>query len=269
MVHTSHVTSAEPVQVDRLGEVGPVVLFLSGLNTHGNLWRPWMEPLAAGKRVMAVTPAGFAGVEAAGLEHGFCERLVPALSRLLAAEEAQGATVVGHSLGGLIALMLARAEPKRVESVLVVDSLPYLAETFMPGAAPWQAAQQAGAVVQWMLDGNRRVQLLATLTSSPSFLTTLEAWSDASDQATSMTAFTETLSTDFRQELKDITQPITVLAAWHPSMGVSQAQRESLFMEQYAQAPNVRILVAENSRHFIMIDQPHAFDAALATVLDQ
>ena len=88
MVHTSHVTSAEPMQVDRLGEAGPVVLFLSGLNTHGNLWRPWMESLAAGKRLMAVTPAGFAGVEAAGLEHGFCERLVPALSRLLAAEEA-------------------------------------------------------------------------------------------------------------------------------------------------------------------------------------
>ena len=165
--------------------------------------------------------------------------------------------------------MLARAEPKRVGSVLVVDSLPYLAETFMPGATPWQAAQQAGAVVQWMLDGNRRVRLLATLTSSPSFLTTLEAWSDASDRATSMTAFKEILSTDFRQELKDITQPITVLAAWYPAMSITKAQRESLFMEQYAQAPNVRILVVENSSHFIMIDQPQAFDAALATVLDQ
>ncbi len=269
MVFVSTRKAAEPFQVKRLGEAGPVVLFLSGLNTHGNLWHPWMESLAASKRVIAVTPAGFAGVEVAGLEHGFFERLIPALSRLLAAEGAQGVTVVGHSLGGLIALMLARAEPERVGSLLVVDNLPYLADLFMPGATPAQAAQQAAALVQWMLDGNRRVRLLATLTSSPSFLTTLEVWSDASDLATSITAFKEILSTDFRQALKDITQPITVLAAWHPAMSASKAQRESLFIEQYAKAPNVRILVVENSRHFIMIDRPHAFDAALATVLDQ
>ena len=237
------IKAAEPMQVERLGEAGPVVLFLSGLNTHGNLWHPWMESLAAGKRVIAVTPAGFAGVEVAGLEHGFFERLIPALSRLLAAEGAQGATVVGHSLGGLSALMLARAEPERVGSVLVVDSLPYLADLFMPGATPWQAAQQAAAVVQWMLDGNRLVRLLATLTSSPSFLTTLEVWSDASDRATSMTAFKEMLSTDFRPALKEITQPITVLAAWHSAMGISKAQRESLYTAQYANAPNGSILV--------------------------
>ena len=265
------VFASEPFQVDRIGEEGQVVLFLSGLNTHGNLWRPWMESLAAGKRVIAVTPAGFAGVEAAGLEHGFFERLLPALTRLLATLGAQGATVVGHSLGGLITLMLARAEPERVGSVLAVDSLPYLAGLYMPDATPAQAAWQAETLVQLIDVMYRRepVKLLSPLTLSLSFLATLEAWCNASDRATSMTAFREALSTDFRPALKEVTQSITVLAASHPTMGVSRAQLESLCAAQYAQASNARILIVENSRHFIVIDRPHAFDAALATVLDE
>ncbi len=43
----SNPVAAQTVAVDRLGEAGPVVLFLPGLNCHGDLWRPWMEPLAA------------------------------------------------------------------------------------------------------------------------------------------------------------------------------------------------------------------------------
>lgn len=263
--------TAEPMEVDRLGDAGPVVLFLSGLNTHGNLWRPWMESLASGKRLIAVTPAGFAGVETAGLEHGFFERLLPALSGLLAEEGVQGATVVGHSLGGLIALMLARAEPERVGSILAVDTLPYLGGLYMPDATPAEAAWRAETLVQ-LIDGLYRrepTKLLSHLTLSSSFLSTLEAWCEASDRVTSMTAFREALATDFRPALKDVTQPVTVLAAWHPAMGISQAQSESLYAAQYAEAPNVRILFVGNSRHFIMIDRPDAFDAALATVLDQ
>ncbi len=129
-------------------------------------------------------------------------------------EQAQGATVVGHSTGGLGALMmLAYDEPA------LVGRLPLLAEMLLPGATPEQAAAQASRLAQRMRSlpdeayRARQDMTLTTYTKSPSFLSTLQAWSNASDRATATTAFQEALATDFRPALPDIAQPVLVLAA--------------------------------------------------------
>lgn len=266
----------QPMRIDELGEAGPPVLFLPGLNSHADVWRPWAEELATaepGHRVFLVTPAGFAGVTPYKLADGFHAGLLPGLSALLEAEDLRDLTVIGHSAGGLVALMLAQREPERVGSVLVVDSLPFLAGLFMPGTTPQQAVDQAAAMAQQMGESSesayreQQAMTLPTYAKTASFLPTLQAWSADSDRATSIAAFKDTLATDFRPALPDITQPVLVLAAWDAAMGVPKAHIDSLYATQYAGLPNGSVRIVENSFHFVMVDQPAALDTALAEAL--
>lgn len=268
--------AGQPMRIDELGEAGAPVVFLPGLNSHADVWRPWAEELAtaeSGHRVFLITPAGFAGVTPYKLADGFHAGLLPGLSALLEAEDLRDLTVIGHSAGGLVALMLAQREPERVGSVLVVDSLPFLAGLFMPGATPQQAVDQATAMAQQMAESSesayreQQAMTLPTYAKTASFLPTLQAWSADSDRATSIAAFKDTLATDFRPALPDITQPVLVLAAWDAAMGVPKAHIDSLYATQYAGLPNGSVRVVENSFHFVMVDQPAVVDAALAEAL--
>ena len=260
------------LEVERQG-TGPVVLFLGGLNVHGEVWRPWADALAADHRVLIVTPAGFAGVAPTEREGGFLATHVAALRRLLAAEEATDAVVVGHSAGGVAALLLAAAEPERVGRVLVVDSLPFLAEMFLPGATPAQARQQAEALAQrslalaedaYLAETERTV---ANSAKSASFLERLRGWAAASDRATAVSAFEELLGTDYRRMLSSVRQPVLVLVAWDRTMPIAKESIETLYSRQYAGLPAGEVRVVENALHFLMIDQPAAFESALAAVL--
>ena len=270
----------QPLRIEKLGdgrqgERQPVV-FIPGLNSHADVWRPWAETLASadpGHRVFLLTPAGFAGVEPYQLADGFHAGLLPGLAAVLEAEDLRDATVVGHSAGGLVALMLARQVPSRVGSVLVVDALPFLAGLFMPGATPEQAVGEAATVAEQMTTASEEAYLgqqlmaLARYTKTRSFLPTLEAWVAASDRPTAIAAFRDTLAADFRPALPDIAQPVLVLAAWDAAMGVPKSHIESLYASQYETLPNGRVRVVEDSFHFVMVDQPAAFDAALAEAL--
>ena len=264
------------MRIDQLGDGGQPVLFIPGLNSHADLWRPWADELASSKsgyRAFLITPAGFAGVEPYKLADGFHAALLPGLSALLEAEDLQDVTVVGHWAGGLVALMLARREPERIRSVLAVDSLPFLAGLFMPGSTPQQAEGQAAAMPKQMAESSesayreQQAMMLPTYTKTSSFLPTLQAWSAESDRATSIAAFKDTLATDFRPALAEVTQPVLVLAAWDPSMGVPKDHIESLYVTQYGGLPDGSVRIVEDSFHFVMIDQPAAFGTALAEAL--
>ena len=249
------------------------MVFLPALNTHRDLWRRWAERLAVSHRVLVVSPAGFPGGPPPSLAIGFYAGLVPALADMLAREEAGAATLVGSSIGGLLALMLAKEQPDRVRNVLVVDGLPYLAGLFLPHVSAAQAPAQAKALAQRARGLPREAYLqeqlagLERYTLDPSFRSTLGAWLESADQETSILALEETLALDYRPHLLSIMQPVLVLAAWEAAMPVPKAAIGRLFRDQYGGLPNVEVRVVENSRHFVMVDRPDAFEAALAEVV--
>src|SRR3546814_2316591 len=64
----------------------------------------------------------------------------------MSANKLSGAAVVGHSMGGLVGLMLAKAHPGDVGKLMVVDALPYVGDIFVPGATVAQIEPQAKAI---------------------------------------------------------------------------------------------------------------------------
>jgi 2-hydroxymuconate-semialdehyde hydrolase len=156
-----------PVAVHELGAGSPVLLLHgSGPGTTGwGAWRPVAEALAARHRVIVPDQAGFGATPYPG------GAPAPDTSRravwvgqaraLMAELGAPRYAVVGHSMGGAVALALAAAEPGRVTRVAAVASMG-VATPLPPGLDALWAARAGG-------DGAARV--LALLYHDPAIVT--------------------------------------------------------------------------------------------------
>ncbi len=68
------------------------------------------------------------------------------LVRYIADQHLIASTVIGHSLGGELALMLAERSPTPVGRAMMVDALPYLPLMFSLEATPASIAPMAAAM---------------------------------------------------------------------------------------------------------------------------
>jgi len=113
-----------PVHIADFGGAGAPVLLLHGLGASHTSWMPVGAALAGRGRVIAPDLIGFGRTPLAGRAPSI-EANVALLGRLLDAETRGPVTVVGNSMGGLVAVMLAAARPDRVARlVLVAPALP-------------------------------------------------------------------------------------------------------------------------------------------------
>ena len=111
---------AMPINTIQLGE-GPAILFVHGLS---GCWPNWLEqlcPFAATNRVIAVDLPGFGHSPGSGGEISM-EGYARLMDGLLAHLGIARATVVGNSMGGLIAAEMAAAHPDRVERLVLISA---------------------------------------------------------------------------------------------------------------------------------------------------
>jgi pimeloyl-ACP methyl ester carboxylesterase len=107
--------------VTSLGE-GPPVLFLHGLFGQGRNFAAIARPLAARARVLLVDLRNHGNSpHAEGMTYRDMARDV---AETLDAERIGAAAVIGHSMGGKVAMTLALTEPARVSRLLVSDIAP-------------------------------------------------------------------------------------------------------------------------------------------------
>jgi pimeloyl-ACP methyl ester carboxylesterase len=266
--------NTQAFEIEEFGlKEGHTLIFIPGLASHGELWKPWIDQYKETHRVFVMTAPGFAGVDPQRNPAGFFQARIDEVSEFLERNHVRGAYVIGHSIGGLMSLMLAEQHPDLVERALVVDSLPYMAGLFAPGLTPEQAAQQAKFLQKQMLEMPysafvaQQKQGAYILSKKAEFIPTLHRWAETSDQKTVSEAFGEAFAMDYRQKLKNIEARVTVLVAHEPRMPITRPAIESLFNEQYAGLGNIQIKILDDSFHFIMIDQPTMFNQALANFI--
>lgn len=95
----------------------------------------------------------------------------------------------------------------------------------------------------------------------------------ASDPQVGGRAMYEDLTTDLRPALAAITTPTLVIYAYDPTLvfpGGTKPTAEmadATFRESYQTMPNVRLVRIDNSRHFIMTDQPEQLNEQLISFL--
>ncbi|MBA2665106.1 MAG: alpha/beta fold hydrolase [Bradymonadaceae bacterium] len=98
---------------------GAPVLFIQGVGLHGDGWRPQVEGLCARYRCLSFDNRGMGLSQPVGGRLTI-EQMADDVGALLDAQGWESAHVVGHSMGGFIALQLALAHPKRVRSLVLM-----------------------------------------------------------------------------------------------------------------------------------------------------
>jgi pimeloyl-ACP methyl ester carboxylesterase len=101
---------------------GPPVLFLHAFPFDHAMWKPQLTPVAeAGFRVIALDLPEF-GESTPGSEVFTIERGADVVADLLEALGIETCIVAGLSMGGYIALALARRHPKRIRGLVLADT---------------------------------------------------------------------------------------------------------------------------------------------------
>ena len=94
-----------------------------------------------------------------------------------------------------------------------------------------------------------------------------KAWSVASDRKVVAKAMYEDMIEDARPLLPQITAPATVVYAYDAQMGQPPAFVDGMYSAAYAGLKDVKLKRVDGGFHFIMLDQPDAFAAAIAEFL--
>ena len=102
-----------------VGQDGDVVLLIHGYGGDRNSWLFLQEPMAARHRVYALDLPGH-GTSAKDVGDGSVGVLADAVVGVLDALGADRAHLVGHSMGGAVALAVAARDPRRIASLTLI-----------------------------------------------------------------------------------------------------------------------------------------------------
>jgi len=257
------------------------MILIPGFMSSGDTWQSTCARYRDRFRCHVITLAGFAGVPA------ITEPLLATVRKELAAyiqtQHLDHPVIVGHSLGGTLALALASDHPELTGPLVIVDSLPFLAGAQMQAKTLEDAKPSIAAMRAYMSSqSSEQFQTYIKAGAATEFMVTAAAdhgrikqWGLASDQRTGAEAMADLMGIDLRLDVARIGVPTLVLGTWiglHEQlkkygMALSREDVTRTFQEQFAKLPKLHFAMAETARHFIMFDDPQWFFAQLDTFL--
>lgn len=188
---------------DTITGAGPDVILVPGLASSGNVWDATVKQLSPTHRVHVLQVRGFAGEPAGPNAKG--DVIKPLAAEIAAyAAKLDHAAIIGHSIGGLIALEVAVAKPDAISRVLIVDALPFYSLLYGPTATAEAArpfAEQARTQILAMTDAQfaaAQTQTMAMMSLTEAVRPTLVDWSIRSDRRVMAQAMYDAMTDDAR-----------------------------------------------------------------------
>jgi pimeloyl-ACP methyl ester carboxylesterase len=269
---------AAPFKSDRISvEVkgkGPDVVLIPGLSSSPRVWDTTVAALP-GYRYHLVHVAGFDGLApGANATGAVVAPVAEEIARYVEAAHLRRPAIVGHSMGGTLAMIIAARHPDLPSRVMVVDMVPFMGAFF---AGPNATPQQLAGIAQSIRTGiaastgearrTRTEQTIAGMVKTESMRPVAVRQSLASDPAVSGAAMAELVTTDLRPELSKIKVPMTVLWVVPAGAPLSREQLAGFYKASYAGVPQAALTYVPDSAHFIMWDNPAVFQAELKAFL--
>lgn len=232
---------------------GPDVILIPGLTSGRAVWDGTVRALP-GYRYHLIQVAGFAGDPARGNASGpIVSGVANEIARYIVVAGLTRPALIGHSMGGIVAMMIAARYPSRVGKVMAVDILPSPASGF--GFAGVQVAPLADALFNGLMSSPQGRGVLDALIGG---FGGSDVANSRSDSAVVARATHELAVMDLTPELPKITAPLTVVYAV-PNIPEDAAAVDRLYRSSYAPAHGAKLRRVAGSGHMIMYDQPQRF----------
>lgn len=250
--------------------VGPDVVLIPGLASSAEVWAATEAALTDRFTVHTVQVRGFAGTDpgANAETETVLEDLTTALISYTDTLD-DSVAVIGHSMGGVLSLKIALSEAPNIDRIMVVDALPFFSVLMNQNATAESmqviadfSAQQMVSQTDDVFEASQATTLKTLVSSEADQATALE-WSLTSDRAVMAQAMKEVLTTDLREYISQITVPVTVVYAFDEAMPAPAPAVEALYQSNYSNIPDLTLVRMDNALHFVMLDQPLAFQESV------
>lgn len=253
-----------PFEVKKTGSGDRSIIFIPGFASSGNVWKETRAQYEKTYTCYTLTMAGFAGVpSASGQTFREWEK---AIAQYIRDNKIDKPVIIGHSMGGGLALALASDYPDLISKIIVVDALPCLAAMTDPGFQSKNNPDCSASVA--MLTGMNDQQFLKMqqtsmprLVSDTSRISEIVQWSVHSDRTTFAQMYCDFSNTDLRVDIARIKCPSLILLESY------FANFKPAISEQYKNAQSATLAYANKGLHFIMYDDTDWYDDQLAAFL--
>ena len=276
----SAAASAETIgtlQVQRHGDHGRPVILIPGLEGGPWVWQQTIANLEKSHVVYAVTLAGFDGVPAPAPDAKagtLLDRADASLLQLIKQKHIDKPVLVGHSLGGTLALRFAGEHASLIAAVVAVDGLPILPGMERASVGQRQAmAERTRTQMAAMTPAQFQAAALGYMQHigvvDPKLAEQYAPLNARSDAAASAEYMAADIVADYRPGLKQANVPILEISPYYaadfskPPLQISEAQKSAYYQGLLGDAPHAKVVSISPARHFAMLDQPAKFQQAL------
>jgi pimeloyl-ACP methyl ester carboxylesterase len=256
----------------RMAGRGPAILLIHGIGDTSSTWAGVIPMLAQRYRVIAPDLLGHGASDKPRADYsvgGYANGMRDLLSVL----GIERVTLVGHSLGGAVAMQFAYQFPERTERLVLVSTggvgrevTPVLRAASLPGADWFLAALRLPTVRQQLGLGVKALQLLNTGLGldAPDILRVIDALPDS----TSRNAFIRTLRAvvDWRGQVGTLldrcylTEGMPTMLVWGDRDRVVPAVHAGM---AHVQMPGSRLELFEDTGHFPFHTAPQRFTSVV------
>lgn len=240
-----------PFEVKKTGNGNQALIFIPGFASSGDVWNETIAKFEKDFTCYTLTMAGFAGIKPQ-TDASFKD-WEKGIATYIKDNKIEKPILIGHSMGGGLALAIAADYPELAGKIIIVDTLPCLAALSDPSFTSKENNDCSPAIAQLtaMNDEQFRkmqAQAMPRLLADISMQETVINWSMKSDRKTFAKMYCDFYNTDLREKIKNIQCPSLILL-------------ESYFVtlkptieNQYKNLKNANMQYASKGLHFIMYD---------------
>jgi pimeloyl-ACP methyl ester carboxylesterase len=250
---------------------GRDVVFVHGLTASPECWEGVDDASLPGVRAHFIHLRGFAGLAPSPNRQpgNYLRPLADELAAYIRLQTKGRVAVVGHSMGGIVSLILAMEHPELVERLMVVDVPAFFSVLINPFLTSGSAAALADAARRRYVENSEAAfedgvwRASEKLVTSPALVERIAHWGLTSDRQTTADVMAEVMTTDLRGDMRRIAAPTDVIYAWDRAGHSSRVVLDQTYASAYAGLADLNKLRIDDARHYIMLDQPDAFYRAM------
>lgn len=240
-----------PFEVQKSGQGTKSIIFIPGFACSGEVWDETKSKFEKDFVCYTLTMAGFAGVPPQ--PNPTFRNWETGIANYIKENNIEKPIIIGHSMGGSLALALAADYPNLIDKIVVIDALPCLTALMNPSFKAEEKpdcsamTSQIASVTneQFYQMQKKSVQRLAADTSKHELII---SWSMKSDRKTFAEMYCDFSNTDLREKIKNIQCMVLVLLEEHFKIVKLAVE------EQYKNLKNADLQYADKGLHFVMYD---------------
>lgn len=240
-----------PFEVKKSGKGKQSLILIPGFASSGDVWNETTAKFDKDFTCYTLTMAGFAGAKPdADASFKDWEK---GIATYIKNNKIEKPVIIGHSMGGGLAMAIAADYPELVGKIVIVDTLPCLAALSNPNFTSRENNDCSPIINKFtaMTDEQflqMQAQSIPRLLADTSMQDTVIGWSMKSDRKTFAKIYCDFSNTDLRETLKNIQCPSLVLLESYFAL------MKPAIEAQYAHLKNATYQYSTKGLHFIMYD---------------